>query len=54
MAGAINFVSDGYPGSYSDKEITKDCKVLEQLTVGDSLMADKGFLIHDLLPDGKS
>ena len=26
--------------------------ILDKLSVGDNVMADKGFLIHDLLPEG--
>ncbi|XP_049898955.1 uncharacterized protein LOC126389348 [Epinephelus moara] len=48
--GVITFVSDLYGGSTSDKAITADCRVLQQLEPGDMVMADKGFTIHDILP----
>jgi hypothetical protein len=48
-AGAISFVSALYSGSISDKEITKQCGIIELLELGDSVMADKGFVIDDLL-----
>ena len=49
------YCSNAYPGCTSDKEITKHCKdLLEQLEAGDLILADKGFLVHDILPDGVS
>lgn len=36
-------------GSISDKELTKNCGLLNLLDSGDGVMADKGFVIHDLL-----
>ncbi|KAL7383879.1 hypothetical protein ABVT39_019793 [Epinephelus coioides] len=48
--GVITFVSDLYGGSTSDKAITADCGVLQQLEPGDMVMADKGFTVHDILP----
>lgn len=50
--GAIVFVSDLFGGSVSDKEIVKECGVLDTLQEGDLVLADKGFLVHDLLPPG--
>ena len=38
----------------SDKEIVVQSKVLEQLHPGDMVMADKGFLLHDIMPSGTS
>ena len=46
------FVSECYPGSTTDKEIVVDSGILNKLVVGDNVMADKGFLIHDILPEG--
>lgn len=45
----FNFVSNLYSGSISDKEIVKECGFLDQLNPGDTIMADKGFNIQDLL-----
>ena len=45
----FNFVSNLFSGSISDKEITKKCGFLDQLNPGDTIMADKGFNIQDLL-----
>jgi hypothetical protein len=50
--GVITFVSELYPGSASDKEIVRHSKVLEQMVPGDLVLADKGFLIQDLMPSG--
>lgn len=52
--GTITWVSELYPGSVSDKEIVKDSNLLDQMESGDMMMADKGFLIHDILPQGVS
>ena len=47
--GTVNFLSDLYPGSVSDKAIVQDCGILSKLVPGDSVMADK---IGDILPPG--
>ena len=52
--GVITFVSNLYPGSKSDKEIVRDSCILEELQPGDLVLADKGFLIQDLMPRGVS
>ncbi|XP_031334826.1 uncharacterized protein LOC116164746 [Photinus pyralis] len=52
--GVIIFVSDLYAGNTSDKEIVRNCGILELLQAGDLVLADKGFLIADLLPPGVS
>lgn len=51
-SGVVGFGSKAYPGMTTDKEIIMATKILDQLEVGDNVMADKGFLIDDLLPDG--
>ena len=48
----IVYTSECYPGSTTDKEIVIDSEILSKLSVGDNVMADKGFLIHDILPEG--
>ena len=42
-SGAVTFVSDLYPGSISDKQLTLRSGILNLFQPGDSLMADKGF-----------
>ena len=42
-SGAVTLVSDLYPGSISDKQLTLRSGILNLFQPGDSLMADKGF-----------
>lgn len=50
--GALVFTSDLYPGSTSDVAIVEHCKVLNEMKAGDLVLADKGFTIYKLLPQG--
>lgn len=50
--GTVTFLSRLYGGSTSDKNIVEDSGIIEKLTRGDYVMADKGFLIGDILPAG--
>ena len=36
-------------GNASDEQIVKESRLLDLLEKGDSVMADKGFLIQDLI-----
>ena len=47
--GAITFLSDLYEGSISDRDLVIASGILDKLERGDSVMADKGFEIDDLL-----
>ena len=47
-AGVVTFISDLYSGSISDKQITRLSGLVDLCEKGDSIMADKGFLISDL------
>ncbi|KAL2103351.1 hypothetical protein ACEWY4_000219 [Coilia grayii] len=47
--GLIMFISPGYGGRCSDKFITTNSGFLEYLRPGDQVMADRGFVIQDLL-----
>ena len=45
--GVIIFVSKLYPGSISDKELTRRSGLYNLLEKGDSVMADRGFNIEE-------
>ena len=47
--GAFTFLSDLYEGSITDRDLVVASGLLDKLERGDSLMADKGFEIEDLL-----
>ena len=49
--GAVTFVSCLYTGNMSDNEITKLCGLTDLLDPGDSVMADKGFLVHRIIEE---
>lgn len=49
--GVNTFISKLYTGSISDVEITKKSKMLTLLEPGDGVMADKGFLIEQMLSE---
>jgi len=42
-AGTISFVSDGFPGSFTDDQIVRASGLLNLLEKGDSVMAARGF-----------
>lgn len=50
----INYVSPLYPGSTSDKAVVEKCGVMTHFIAGDLILADKGFLIQDIVPEGVS
>ena len=52
--GVLTFVSRLYPGSISDKEIVQQSGILKHFVPGDLILADKGFLIQDIVPKGVS
>lgn len=48
--GVVTFLSKLWGGgNASDKQIVKESGLLDLLEKGDSVIADKGFLIQDLL-----
>ena len=47
--GSIVYVSDLYEGSISDRAIVEKCGFVDTLNPGDLVLADRGFLIEDLL-----
>lgn len=50
--GTVIYASDLFPGSTSDKNIVIESQMLSKLESGDLILADKGFLIHDIMPPG--
>ena len=48
----ITFVSRLWSGRVSDKELTKKSGILNLFDFGDNVMADRGFDIADILPEG--
>ena len=48
-SGPVQFISDCYKGSISDKKLVQVSGLLEKLESGDEIMADKSFLIQDIL-----
>lgn len=52
--GTLTYLSDLYVGSTSDKKIVKNSGILSHFIAGDLILADKGFLISDILPPGVS
>jgi len=50
----ITYVRELYPGSISDKEIVKQSCLMNHMASGDLILADKGFLIQDIVPKGVS
>ena len=48
-SGEIIHISSLFEGSISDKELVRQSGLLPLLQPGDQLMADKGFVIQDLL-----
>lgn len=52
--GVICFASKLFPGSISDKVLFKESGLESILQIGDLILADKGFTIHDMLPMGVS
>lgn len=47
--GCFNFISKLYGGNASDRYITEHSGFLDCVSQGDEIMADRGFLIRDLL-----
>ena len=50
----VTYVSNLYPGSTSDRIIVENSGILHNFMAGDLILADKGFLVADILPAGVS
>ena len=48
-SGAITYISKLWGGNVSDRYITKECGFLDLVRPEDEFMADRGFVIRDLL-----
>lgn len=47
--GTVNFLSEAFVGSISDREIVIKSGLIEKLDKDDAILADKGFDVSDLL-----
>ena len=48
-AGCVTYMSDLWTGRASDKMITKHCGLVDLLSEGDNVMADREFDVQDIL-----
>lgn len=46
--GGVTYVSEGYEGAISDKELFEKCDLNLFLQEGDVILADRGFIIEDI------
>ncbi|XP_077397348.1 uncharacterized protein LOC144033224 [Festucalex cinctus] len=47
--GSVCFISEGWGGRVSDKQLTANCKFLDNLMNGDLILADRGFDIQEMI-----
>jgi hypothetical protein len=47
--GLVSYVSDSYGGSTSDRQIVERSNLMQLCEPGDSIMADKGFKVQDIM-----
>ena len=53
LSGYFSFLSKFWTGSTSDRKITQESHLVDLLEEGDSVMADRGFNIWDMLTKKK-
>lgn len=51
LSAVITYISGLYPGSVPDKCIVEESGLLKHFVPGDLVLAEKGFLIQDLLQE---
>lgn len=52
-SGYFRFLPKFWTGSTSDRKITQESQLVDLVEEGDSVMADRGFNIRDMLPKKK-
>ena len=45
--GSVAYISKGWGGRVSDVHLTENCGLLQKLSPGDMILADRGFTIQD-------
>ena len=48
--GQVTYLSSLWGGRVSDKQISRECGVIQLLEAGDNVMVDRGFEIQDIVP----
>lgn len=51
--GLISYISPAYGGSVSDRAIVERYDLIKKCDPGDSIMADRGFIVQDLFASKK-
>ena len=52
--GIVTYISKSFPGPTQDREVVIHSKILDHLVPGDGIMVNKGFLLHHIVPQGKT
>ena len=47
--GFVSYISSGWGGRTSDVKVTEECGILDNLELGDIVLADRGFTVHELV-----
>ena len=54
LNAVITYASNLYAGSISEKAIVQQSGLAHHFSAGDMILADEGFLIRDIIPNGVS